>query len=499
MESALVDALVEEVADEPGGLPLLSTALVELWGMRENGWIRMEAYERTGGVQGAVSRLAEASYAELSDAEQEATRHLFLRLVVTEDGEGISRRRVTLDEFDLGSDAAVAAVISTFTKDRLLTVAGDSVEVAHEALLREWPRSVSWLEADAQDRQLRQHVMQSARQWQVGDREPSELFRGARLSAAMDWLAGHGTELNELEREFLAASRQTNEQEADRQRRANRRLRGLLVGVAMILVLALAAGSVALVQRGSARRSATDAERSATVALAQSLGAQAVSEPHLDLAMLLAREAVALDASFETRSDLLTTLLRAPTAIRTFHGLRYRLNGMSLSPDAKLVALQDKYGRVVVEDTSTGAVVGKANGWELIGFSPDGFLVKVVTTSGRPSAVKLFDPRTFKVARTIRFPASVVRAEGKGGGWVAFDQSGTRMAVGLANPSGSSQGSIVQFAYSRGRVVGPVIRTAGTPALNYVADGRQLVGFGAQTDVFDARTGRLLHSFPDFE
>ena len=159
MESALVDALVEEVADEPGGLPLLSTALVELWGMRENGWIRMEAYERTGGVQGAVSRLAEASYAELSDAEREATRHLFLRLVVTEDGEGISRRRVTLDELDLGSDAAVAAVISRFTKDRLLTVAGDSVEVAHEALLREWPRSVSWLEADAQDRQLRQHVM----------------------------------------------------------------------------------------------------------------------------------------------------------------------------------------------------------------------------------------------------------------------------------------------------------------------------------------------------
>jgi RNA 3'-terminal phosphate cyclase len=268
-------------------------------------------------------------------------------LVVTEEGEGVSRRRVILDELDLGSDAAVAAVISRFTKDRLLTVAGDSVEVAHEALLREWPRSVSWLEADAQDRQLRQHVMQSARQWQAGDREPSELFRGARLSAAMDWSAGHGTELNELEREFLGASRQANEQEADKQRRANRRLRGLLVGVAMFLVLALVAGSVALVQRGSARRSANDAERSATVALAQSLGAQAVSEPHLDLAMLLAREAVANRSSFETARTS-STLLRAPTAIRTFHGLRYRLNGMSLSPDAKLVALQDV--RPCVED-----------------------------------------------------------------------------------------------------------------------------------------------------
>jgi WD40 repeat protein/class 3 adenylate cyclase len=496
MESALVDALVEEVADEPGGLPLLSTALVELWGMRESGWVRMEAYERTGGVRGAVSRLAEASYAQLSDAEQDAARRLFLRLVVIEDGEGVSRRRVSLDELDLGRDAAVEAVITRFTQDRLLTITGDTVEVAHEALLREWPRSVSWLEADAEDRSLRQHVTQAARQWQAGGRETSELFRGARLSAAMDWSAGHGPELNELEREFLGASRQASEQETERQRRANRRLRSLLVGVAVFLVVALIAGSVALVQRGSARRSADAAQRSATVALAQSLGAQAVSEPHLDLAMLLAREAVALDPSLETRSDLLTTLLRAPTVIRTFHGLRYRLNGMALSPDASLVALQDKYGHVVVEDTSTGAVVGKANGWELNGFSPDGFLVKVVTTSGRPSAVELVNPRTFSVARTIRVPPSIVRQEGKGGAWVFFDQSGKRMGVGLSSPSGSSQGSIVQFGYPSGRIVGPVIRTARGPGPNYVANGRRLVEFGTRTDVFDARSGRLLHSFP---
>ncbi|HEX2090500.1 MAG TPA: AAA family ATPase, partial [Actinomycetota bacterium] len=65
VEGALVDALVEEVAEEPGGLPLLSAALVELWQAREAGWLRMDAYERTGGVRGAVARLAEASYDQL--------------------------------------------------------------------------------------------------------------------------------------------------------------------------------------------------------------------------------------------------------------------------------------------------------------------------------------------------------------------------------------------------------------------------------------------------
>ena len=65
---------VDEVTDEPGGLPLLSTTLVELWGKREGGWLRMEAYERSGGLRGAVARLAERSYQQLTDAERETAK-----------------------------------------------------------------------------------------------------------------------------------------------------------------------------------------------------------------------------------------------------------------------------------------------------------------------------------------------------------------------------------------------------------------------------------------
>ena len=86
LEQALVDALVEEVADEPGGLPLLSTALVQLWQRGEGGWIRMDAYERTGGVRGAVARLAESSFAHLTDEQQDAARRVFMRLSSTASG-----------------------------------------------------------------------------------------------------------------------------------------------------------------------------------------------------------------------------------------------------------------------------------------------------------------------------------------------------------------------------------------------------------------------------
>jgi hypothetical protein len=107
VESALVDALVEETAEEHGGLPLLSTALAELWDTRSAGWIRLEAYEQTGGVRGAVARLAEESFAPLVGQEREAARAVLLRLAGGgSDGEAVTRRRVQISEFDLDSDPA---------------------------------------------------------------------------------------------------------------------------------------------------------------------------------------------------------------------------------------------------------------------------------------------------------------------------------------------------------------------------------------------------------
>jgi WD40 repeat protein len=353
VESALVDALVEEVADEPGSLPLLSTALVELWQHRDGGWIRMQAHERTGGVRGAVSRLAEASYAELSDAQQDAARRLFLRLVAVGDGEAATKRRADLDELDLERDPTLAATITKLTQDRLLTMTDNAVEVAHEALLREWPRFQAWLDDDAQGRQVRQHLTQASKQWDARAQEPSELYRGARLSSTLDWSVDHAADLNDLERQFLAASRQASEREADRQHRTNRRLRGLLVGTAVFLVVAVLAGSLALIQRGSARRSANRAEQSATSAEAQRLGAQSLVTKTPALSLLLARQAVALDDSPQTESTLLAALLRWQGALRIIKPSDARLLRIAVDPKGAWVAVSDNGDHVYLYDART--------------------------------------------------------------------------------------------------------------------------------------------------
>ena len=236
VEPGLTDAMLADLGDEPGALPLLSTALLELWQARQDGRLTLAAYRASGGVHGAVARLAENAYADLEPGQQQLARSVFLRLAGPGEGEGMVRRRVPLTEFDVDSDRDLAAVIEALTNARLLTSGEGYVEVAHEALLREWPRLQRWLEEDAAGRQLRIHLTDAARDWNAGGRQPGDLYRAARLSAALDWASQHDVDLNAVEREFLEESRLASERDADRQRRTNRRLRMLLVGAAVFLV-----------------------------------------------------------------------------------------------------------------------------------------------------------------------------------------------------------------------------------------------------------------------
>jgi WD40 repeat protein/class 3 adenylate cyclase len=489
VESALVDALVEEVADEPGGLPLLSTALVELWQAREGGWIRLEAYERTGGVRGAVARLAESSYERLSDTERDSARRVFLRLVAAGEGEAVTRRRVSIEEFDLDRDAAAAGLIDRLVQDRLLTMSEGTVEVAHEALLREWPRLQEWLDEDVQGRVLRHHFTQVARQWQEGGREPSELYRGARLSTALDWSAGHATELNELEKEFLAASRQASEREADRQRRVNRRLRGLLVGVAAFLVLALLAGVLALVQRGSARRSAHRAERSATAAQAQRLGAQSLVAKSPDLSLLLARQAVALDNTEQTRGTLLAALLRWQGLTRVITPNGHRLLRVAVSPRGDWVAFSDNGDDLLVYDATTFRELRDIKR-EVVDMAASHDGGTLFVTSGREQiTIEAFDVSTGDVKWTKHVPGV-----NRGEGGLALSPGGDLLAY-LAAPESGPQ-TLILLRTTDGTEARRPISLGSFRGFTFTSDRRVATSDGKRTQILDLRSGRPVHTVP---
>jgi WD40 repeat protein len=387
VEADLVDALVDDVEGQPGALPLLSTTLLELWQKREGNALTLASYRQSGGVQGAVARLAESTYARVPEGRKELVRALMLRLVGEGEGDVPVRRRAPLAELDLERNEEMADVLGTLADSRLVTVSEGNVEVAHEALLREWPRLRGWIEEDAEGRRLRRHIGQAATEWETAGRDQSELYRGARLAAALDWTADHALDVNELEREFVTESREASERETKSVKRTNRRLRGLLAGVAVLLAAAVAGGIFAAAQRHEAR----EAE---TAQFVQRLGAQALVEDDLDLSLLLARQAIAIENTPQTRGYLLAALRRNPAAIGIMHGDGGALRGIAMSPDGKTLAAVSGDGKVLFFDAHTYAPIGDPlaglSGEAGLAYSPDGRTLAI----GGDNVLRLIDART---------------------------------------------------------------------------------------------------------
>ena len=308
LEPGLSDVVLRDVAAEPGALPLLSHALRATWERRDGRTLTVEGYRESGGVASAIARTADAVVDALPETQRELARGVFLRM--TELGEGIedTRRRVTIDELVpvSTSQESVVGLLQRLADARLVTLDEGTAQVAHEALIREWPRLRGWLDEDRAGARVHRELSRAAQSWDSGGREPSDLYRGARLAAARELPA----ELNATERAFVEAS----VHEAGRERR---RLRGLLAAASVLLLVAIAAGVLSLVQRDNALEAESAAEAQALTSDAERVGALALGEPTLERSLLLAATGVALEDRIETRGDLLTILQQNPAAVRT--------------------------------------------------------------------------------------------------------------------------------------------------------------------------------------
>ncbi|MGY1807103.1 BTAD domain-containing putative transcriptional regulator [Blastococcus sp. SYSU D00669] len=324
VDPELVDAVVHDVLGRSAALPLLSTALVGTWERRRGDRLDLAGYLAAGGVAGALTRVAEEAHRALDEGDRRLARAVLVRLADTDEGGAYVRRTVPLAEVrGAGADAAARErVVETFVARRLLTVDADRLEVAHEALFTAWPRLTRWLEEDAAGRAVRRHLAPAAREWAGGGRPPEELYRGARLAAALDWAAGADAHPTALEEEFLAASQRQAEAELEeareqvaRERRGRRRTRRLAAGLAAVLVLALVATLLAVRFQRVADARAGEAERIARTADANRLATLSAAEDRLDLSLLTAAQAVRLARTPEAEDQLFGTLAAHQRAV----------------------------------------------------------------------------------------------------------------------------------------------------------------------------------------
>jgi len=211
-ETGLVNRILDHVSTQPGSLPLLEFALTELWKKREGKRLTNAKYEEIGGVDGAISKRAEELFSSLSIEQQEVSLQLLTRLVrVAGPNEEGTDTRLRVKSSDL--DASMRLVAHSFVLARLLVVDRDpttneeTIEVAHEALIRRWDRLNKLLNQDREFMLWRRRLRLRLSEWQrsKGDDE-GLLLQGAGLAEAKQWLQERRKDLIADEEEYIRNS-----------------------------------------------------------------------------------------------------------------------------------------------------------------------------------------------------------------------------------------------------------------------------------------------------
>lgn len=405
LEGGLVDAIIDEAGDETGSLPLVAHALVETWNRRQGNTLTLEGFRAAGGVAGAISQTADAIFNDrFNTLEREATQRLFLRLVTP--GEGTPDTRRVLARTEIENDAVpdvMQRVVESLTEARLLTVDDSSVQIAHEALLRTWPRLRVWIEASRDDLRTRQRISRAATEWDAEGRDPDLLYRGTPLLSALEWAGGNPEQLGEIERRFLDASTATKaraEALAAEKKSRTRRIRRVTIAVLASLALgATLASLAAFFAMGQARLNEKKAELATAEAQEQfaaalGVGARGMVDTDPLLALVLAVEAAARAGTQPPTYDARATLLAARKVL-TQAG-PFLVGGpiaagdalsIALRPDGALLASAQRNGTIELIDSDTkqrigGPLRGHQGGIRDVDFSPDGRWLASVGSDG---------------------------------------------------------------------------------------------------------------------
>ncbi|MFM9614925.1 nSTAND1 domain-containing NTPase [Streptomyces niveiscabiei] len=513
VERALTSRLVEDVAGAPGGLPLLSHALLETWRLRRGKTLTLAGYEAAGCLDGAITRTAERVHAGFTEAQAATARRVLLRLI--EPGDGVPDTRRPVQRAELHGETG--PVLEALTRARLLTLDDDTVELAHEALITAWPRLRGWIEADRERLRAQRELTAAAGAWAALGREEGALYRGSRLAAAQEYFGGTGSrgllggglrrlvgrkrgeqadpangelgkptdpattspapltnvkhaahaptdhpELTSVEHSFLDAS-------LNHAQRGRRRSRLVLVSVVSALCLALLGAGLAVGQW----RSAVGAQRLAeSRQLAAQSGALLGSDP--DRAALLAVRAYRAGATREA-TEALYAAASLPLRQRLVGGKR-PVQAIALSPDGRTLATYDADGTVRIRDLPGGrlrhTLTGRGGAGSMM-FSPDG---RVLAVAG--AEIGLWDPAAGKKVNSLAIRDGSVRG---------MDFHGRTLAV--ASPAG-----VRLWDTGTGRLRRPLAGLRDPEAVGFGPGGRTVAAAGVDggVRVWDVVTGRTV-------
>ena len=372
-EAGLVERLLEDADGGAGSLPLLAFVLAQLWEHRRGSVLIHQAYDALGGLQGALAQRAEAEFAKLSAADQEAARSVMLELVQIAPGSADAGRRATREE--VGEQAW--RVVMQLADARLLVTSLDdatdveTVEVAHEAMIRNWDRLKSWLDEDREFLLWRQRLHHAIDEYERPDTGgAAALLRGSLLDEARRWVSAKPGRLADRDLHFIAQS-------ARRARNLRVRRAVNALGVFAVIV-GLGIASYAWLRAQGANRRARQAR-----ILEAAAGA---ADPAI-AALLIAE----LDAQREPRSGASVARRVADRAIPIAvldRGVASPVTAAAITPDGARVLAGYEDGVMMLwpaDGAGDGALAATAPAMiRDVAFDPTGALWLALTDAGEP-------------------------------------------------------------------------------------------------------------------
>jgi WD40 repeat protein len=410
-EGRLVERILDDVADQPGNLPLLEFALTQLWNQRQGKQLTHSIYEAIGEVEGALARYADEKYGNLTAAQKEKVQRIFIQLV--RPGEGAEDTRRIAVKAEMGEESWL--LVKQLADARLVVTsrnvtAQETVEVVHEALIRNWVELRTWIDSNREFRAWQERLRSAKEQWKATDKDPGSLLRGAALAQAQEKLQERPEDLID-EREFIEQSIQEQSRieqvEITRRKREITTAWGIAAGSLVAVVVSIALGLTAMQQRNQAELNE-----------AESLGRYSLSlfKEHKQLEAMV--EAIRAGKILQDRRgnhphQVITALQNIFYASQrhSWEGDNDVVSSVTITPDGKTLASGSHDNTIKIWDLGTGKLKDTLEGHNgevrSVTISPDG---KTLASGSDDKTIKIWDLGTRELKHTLQGHNDAVRS-----------------------------------------------------------------------------------------